>query len=611
MTTQNTQGKKLATNARVYINGEEYNFVSLVLEQSFGEHHVFKVIMDYDIMKDRFMGDPSKHMRLIREFLDIDLLQGDDSTTVYEFRGIITNVYHEGKEGKHGYLVLEGLSPTVLLERGKRMDIFSRMDLKRVFEDVVAGIYNKELSYVNNPLYTGRVEFLMQYNESDWEFLRRLSSITGESLYYTGRDLVFGTHKDFKEREVTYDLEIISFQFGSRLLANNFNRYQYLPGQDDTIKHNSNDNIENSNDYVKDAAARVKDFGEKRPVRNPSPLDVGDIGSLTEFVNREKVANAAHTVYVKGTAKTCAPRIGRLLTIKMPNTMPDASDIGTYRITKVTHYIDEMHHYECEFEGIPAALKFYPTPDVRIPVADSIRGVVISNEDPDGQGRVRVDFPFASDRPSETWLRVMTPSAGMTDDKQKNRGMVFIPEKDDQVMVGFEFADPNRPYVMGSMFHGLNGQGGGSNNAVKSIILRCGTQVIFNDDEGSVHIEVPSGTTIDLDGNGNMDVDVPETFTLKCKNMNIEVEENMTSNIGQDVAMEIGNNQSVTVGQTVEISANEKKVNIEQNAEVSVGKKMNLVTNETDIVANSGDIVVKASGKALVQGAEDARISKG
>jgi len=39
--------------------------------------------------------------------------------------------------------------------------------------------------------------------------------------------------------------------------------------------------------------------------------------------------------------------------------------------------------------------------------------------------------------------------------------MVFIPEKGDQVLVGFRYNNPNRPFVLGSLFNGKNGGGGG------------------------------------------------------------------------------------------------------------------------------------------------------
>lgn len=616
MATQDLLNEKHITNARVYIEGDEINFVSLSLEQAFAEHHSFRVVMDYDIMKQDFMRNPLKQMNLIGKFLDIDLMQGNDSGNAYEFRGIIRNVYNEGKEGKHGYLVLEGLSPTILLERGKRFDIFCNMNLKEVFGLVSENIINKQdrLLCVNKPVYAGPVGFLMQYGESDWDFLRRLSALSGETLFYTGMDLVFGQYKDWEPTEVMYDREITGFQFGARMLANNFTRYQYLPEQDDTLTQDAPSRIDNADEYVNAAADGSKELTEKRPVRTPVSLPVGDTGSLNDMAARGKAVTASETVYVRGMAKTCAPRIGRLLTINMPPYMTGASDLGTYRIVRVKHTIDQNNHYTCEFEGVPAALKVAPAPQVQMPVADSVRATVISNEDPQGQGRVRVDFPFAQDRVSDAWLRVMTPNAGSGSVVAKNRGIVFIPEKGDQVMVGFEFGDPNRPYVMGSMFHGKNGMGGQENNHIKSIISDQGHTFEMDDAEATLGITLKdkNGDFLHIDSKGkNIEITALETITLNCKNMKVNVDENMEVSVGQDMASSIGNSQKTDVGQAIETSASSLKETIEQNADITVGEKLTLSTNETDMFANGGDFIVKSAGKALVQGAKDARISKG
>jgi uncharacterized protein involved in type VI secretion and phage assembly len=616
MATSDLLNEKHITNARVYIEGDGIDFVSLSLEQAFSEHHSFRVVADYDALKQDFMKNPLEQMRLIGQFLDIDLMQGNDSGNAYEFRGVIRDVYHEGHEGRHGYLVLEGLSPTILLERGKRLDIFCNMNLGQVFEEVTDNIINKKdrLPCVNKPHYAGSVNFLMQYKESDWEFLRRLSAISGETLLYTGMDLVFGEYKDWEPVEVTYDKEITNIQFGVRFLANNFARYQYLPEQDDTLTQDAPATIDNANEYINVAADCSKELTEKRPVRTPVSLPVGDIGSLNNLVSKEKSTTASETVYVRGTAKTCAPRIGRLLSINMPENMEGAGDLGTYRIVKVKHIIDQNHRYRSEFEAVPAALKTVPKPDVQMPVAESIRATVISNEDPQGQGRIRVNFPFAQDKVSDVWLRVMTPNAGSSSIVQKNRGMVFVPEKGDQVMVGFEFGDPNQPYVMGSMFHGVNGMGGQADNHIKSIISTQGHTLELDDAEATLGITIKdkNGNIVHIDTKGNnIEITALETMTLNCKNMVINVDEDMTSNIGQNMITDVGSNQTTTIGDKFEMSANSLKETIEQNADQTIGEKLTLSTNETDMFANGGDFVMKSAGKALVQGNKDARISKG
>ncbi|MFV0418267.1 MAG: type VI secretion system Vgr family protein [Dysgonomonas sp.] len=547
MASINLIDEKHITNAFVHIEGEKMNIVSLFLEQKFGQHHRFKVVLDYDIAKENFFGNPLDQIALIGKVLDIDLQQGSDSGGAYEFRGIIDEVYNEGREGKHGYLVIEGSSPTNLLERGKRLDIFANMGLQKVIEEVTDGVKDNLLSVVNSPVYNAPLSFLMQYYESDWEFLQRLSAISGETLFYTGRDLVFGEYKDWEPTEVMYDRELTHVQFGSRLISNTFKNYQYLPEKDDTVSQESPAKIENSNEYLDLAAQKAADLVTDRPTLLPPDLGVEDKGALDDMVERRKTVTAAKTVYVKGITKTCDPRIGRLLTILMPDGISEAASLGSYRVIKVTHTIDENHRYSCEFEAIPANLKFFPVPELKMPVANSILATVIKNDDPDKQGRVKVEFPFAQDRVSDVWLRVMSPDAGglvgygnkKKGVVEKNRGMVFVPEEGDQVMVGFEFGDPNRPYVMGSMFHGKNTEGGGDNNYRKSITTRSGSKLEFTDSEDeekytvilqhndqntiSISVEKDKGT-IKVESTQDIFIKAPELIQMEAKQIVMKAE---------------------------------------------------------------------------------------
>ena len=137
----------------------------------------------------------------------------------------------------------------------------------------------------------------------------------------------------------------------------------------------------------------------------------------------------------------------------MPDAFSKKKELGTYCVIKSIHRIDERLIYSNEFEAVPASFKTMPVTEPKMPVAESILGKVSSHEDPEGRERIQVDFSFANQY-NKVWMRVMTPNAGSSDVVGTNRGMVFVPEKDDQIMVGFEYGDPNRPYVMGSMFHG-------------------------------------------------------------------------------------------------------------------------------------------------------------
>lgn len=73
-------------------------------------------------------------------------------------------------------------------------------------------------------------------------------------------------------------------------------------------------------------------------------------------------------------------------------------------------------------------------------------GVVTSNNDDKHMGRVRVRYPGVSSDAESGWARVVTVGGG------KDRGSVWLPEVDDEVLVGFEAGDARRPVVIGGLF---------------------------------------------------------------------------------------------------------------------------------------------------------------
>lgn len=392
------------TTAIVYIAGKKLDFFSLRLEQTLGEHHHFSIETDFAALEQSLISKQLDFLKLPGQTINIDLLSGDDNADTYKFRGVLQHIAMERRGEIQEYLTIRGASLTTLMEGGRSYSVLTNLTLKevvmRLTEDIIIN-QEERLLVVNNSEHMEQMEFLMQYSESTWQFLRRLSYMAKENLYWTGSDLVFGTFKDFQTLEATYGKEITNFQSCSL----------HLPGEEED----------------------------------------------------EKTGPDAQTACIKGTSKTALPRIGRLLKIKMPETMSSAAEPGTFRITKTIHEYTRDGRYECEFEGIPAGLKYYPFLEVEIPVAVPEIGTVISNADPDGQGRVRVHFPFAPDSTSSAWLKVMSPNSDSTKKAQKNSGITFVPEPGDQVMIGFEHGDPSRPYVMGFMLDGRHGKNSDGN----------------------------------------------------------------------------------------------------------------------------------------------------
>ncbi|WP_347220027.1 phage baseplate assembly protein V, partial [Chryseobacterium sp.] len=245
---------------------------------------------------------------------------------------------------------------------------------------------------------------------------------------------------------------------------------------------------------------------------------------------------------------------------------------------------------------------FLPKPEFTVPIAQPQIATVIANADPEGQGRVQVRFDWQMNDTTH-FVRVMTPDAGGTDQITQNRGYVAIPEVGDQVMVNFVHSHPDRPFVMGGMFHGQTALGGGVNNHMRSIQTKSGIKVLMNDDEKSVTIIDPSGNTYFMDGKGNISVTAPNDITFTAgKNMNINVGENMTSTVGSNQSTIVGQNQSNSVGMNqTESVGMMKNLSVGSNFMTNVvGKMIEFITGNKESHTEK-DRVRTSNGKITSQ----------
>lgn len=126
--------------------------------------------------------------------------------------------------------------------------------------------------------------------------------------------------------------------------------------------------------------------------------------------------------------------------------------------------------------------------------------LVTDNQDPDGQGRVRIKLPWSPDSDGsayEAWARVATMMAG------NNRGSWFIPDPEDEVLVAFEGGDTRRPYVVGMLWNGSDSppERMDSDNNLKTILSRAGIRITMDDTSGAVKLTLstPGGHSLEFD----------------------------------------------------------------------------------------------------------------
>jgi phage protein D len=120
-----------------------------------------------------------------------------------------------------------------------------------------------------------------------------------------------------------------------------------------------------------------------------------------------------------------------------------------------------------------------------------VPAIVTNNNDPDTMGRVKVAFPWLAPNYESDWARVAQYGMG------KKWGGLFLPEVGDEVLVGFEFGDVRRPYVIGGMINGktehdlvdgaVKTTGPLTQVTKRGFVSRLGNRVVFEDeDQGPV-----------------------------------------------------------------------------------------------------------------------------
>jgi uncharacterized protein involved in type VI secretion and phage assembly len=190
-------------------------------------------------------------------------------------------------------------------------------------------------------------------------------------------------------------------------------------------------------------------------------------------------------------------------------------------------------------------------------------GIVTNNKDPDNLGRVRVKFPWFSEEDESPWARVATLMAG------KDRGTLFVPEVDDEVLVAFENGNLRRPFVLGVLWNGVDTPpkefvNDGKNN-LRMIKSRSGHLIKLDDTEGSESIQVIDKTgknSISIDAKNNMiTITSAANIILKASNGKISLQSKEIE-LKSSAATKIEAGSDMTLKTSATMTVKGSKVNI-------------------------------------------------
>ena len=538
------------------------------------------------------------------------------------FVGVVTNVQLHREGSDFGCIIVSGYSATYRMETAH--SCFSWND--RTIGDVVKKLCEQaKVQLELNPAFKETKDFICQYEESDFDFIRRLAHQYQEWMYFDGTKLIFGKPRKLADPiRLEYGTTLSSLDIGLQTLARSEQVFSYHSGADREMQRMTPD-LAYGHDKLAGEAFRASLGMFSKPARQHALPRISNETELDNYTGRKQAAETAETHYITAESQVPTLRVGSVVSLyssfleRVGNLSEES--LGDFIIIEITHEVSQGSYYKNRFKAIPATIKAMPSPKVRMPLAETQMATVLSNADPEGKGRVRVRMNWQTDGMQTGWVRVMTPDGGSSSDVKSNRGFVFIPEVGDQVLLGFRHGDPARPYVMGSLFNGVTGSGGFAANHKKSLTTRSGSTVTFDDAAHTILLQTTRANKIFIDElNGTITISSAEEVNVKTKNINIDASEDMKINVGRNLELNVGENTNVSIGGDKNVSiGGEKTTSVSQSVETSIGGdlRMDIVgkteqtTADMSMTATQGDIIISAASKALFQGGNDARISRG
>lgn len=216
-----------------------------------------------------------------------------------------------------------------------------------------------------------------------------------------------------------------------------------------------------------------------------------------------------------------------------------------------------------------------------------IIGTVANNYDAGYPGQVQVTYPsFETEGQVTAWMPIAALYAG------KDYGMYMLPEKNEQVLIGFVSGDVHCGVVLGSLWNKKNTIPKNTvdeQNLNKCLITKGGHSIIFSDgDKGKVSVKSKNGHTVEID---------EEKKTVKVS----------TSDGKQFLTLD-ESNQSVDLVSGDKINIKAKTVTVEgtvslKGPSVTIKADNELKMESQTAKLDSGMITIKGKTKAELSGA--------
>lgn len=592
-------GTSSSHNSCCSINGEKYKLSNYSLSQELLQ----PMILNFSIEKENKIETQSDVVfadttQLIGKSFEINVstikTSHEDSNAkpqkAFVFKGMIIDVSASRATASTQSASITVATWDALLQNAPHCRSFENMTLKDIIESVLKP-YSDIKSKIS-PRFKDKIPYIVQYNQSDYAFISMLAVRFGEWMYNTGETFIFG---EIEDPGSSANLEypggsLMSYNLHQSMTSFSFNHllpdyYQY--GKEKAILKESAQGVADGtvNNWTDKAYnASIQRFkNEQIAALNAGGFDSGkeDEGSdsiLDYSLKIEAQGKKTGIMTVHGFSKLAMLKIGQTFLIRdnVQNKSGESKDVEqkALKVIGINHSFDYRQEYSNSFTAVPVACSYpsYSDADV-FPSAPQQRAKVVENKDEQKLGRIRVQFPWQEIQSKDMktpWLRIAVPYAGAS------KGHQFVPEIGEEVMVGFEMNNAERPYIIGSFYNGGNGkpdvdwavskEEDGTTNNIKAIRTRNGHTILFNDKGEAGLLEIYDNKnniyhiTLSADDKKITIYSAGEIEVIADTDINIRAKGDIGINADGDIGIKSKGNISMEAKKEVSIQASKVKV---------------------------------------------------
>lgn len=539
----------------------------------------------------------------------LEVLSSDSSLTKYIGKeATFTFVVGRAKTIRHGILnrvtVVEAdnlkvryqlsLVPAIArLELKSNCRIFQDITIQDVLEDILQEHDISAFQIKLSGTHSAKT-YLVQYRETDLDFLHRLIEQAG--LFY-----YFKHHNDHH----------------TLIIADDAAEYQDIPGGSPSLRYEpSSVQTERVTEFSlsRIAAAksvRLRDYNYETPA---AKLEVSKKALQTANSSNELYdypggyqhrnegqsrvrwrldAERVHTLSAK--AATNIPRFSPGHTFKlMGHRYPAANQ--AYVLIEVIHDGEQEPsssssvRYQNSMKCISAKVPYrstgrYPALVMQGPQTATVVGPAGEEIFVDDQGRIKIQFHWDRtgqfDENSSAWIRVTQASAG------KGWGHISIPRIGNEVLVDFVNGDPHQPVIIGSLYNGSN-------------------QVPYSLPKNKTVTALKTRTSPNGSGFNELrfdDIADNELVSLHAqKDFSMAVQNNFVTAVGNNHKCNIGKQYFCKVGDKATLNAKSILLKATETIEFKVGNASIMMNKNGDIQIVGKQIDIKSRGKLTLKG---------